>query len=173
MGNFDDLADFRAQFLALQQTVAGLTVRVSGLGAGARVYNNANLSISTGTFTALTFNSERYDNGDLHSTSSNTGRLTAPVTGLYLIGASVEWDGNTTGDRFATILLNGGTTIARVSQRANAGAGNTTGQEPVCPYYLVAGDYVEVVVIHDAGVSLNVLATASYSPEFWMARIGT
>jgi hypothetical protein len=137
----------------------------------ARVYNSANISINASTFTALTFNSERYDNGSLHSTSANTGRLTAPITGLYLIGASVEWAGNTTGDRFASIQLNGATTIARVAQRANAGAGNTVTQEPGCPYQLTAGDYVEVVVIHDAGVALNVLASGNYSPEFWMVRL--
>ena len=45
------------------------------------VYNNANISIATGTNTALTFNSERYDNAAMHSTSSNTQRITAPTGG--------------------------------------------------------------------------------------------
>lgn len=134
----------------------------------ARVYNNANISIATGTATALTFNSERYDDGSLHSTAANTGRLTAPVAGLYSIGASVEFAANAVGVRVVIVQLNGTTNLVRQDQAAS-GAGNFIGVST--EYRLSAGDYVEAVVFQNSGGNLNVNSSGNVSPEFWMHRV--
>lgn len=132
----------------------------------ARVYNSANLSTADSTLTALTFNSERFDNGDLHSTVANTGRLTVPITGLYLIGGNVEWAAHATGLRELNIRLNG-TTYIETDSRLSAGAFRSTFQAVSTLYRLAATDYVELVGQQASGGALNVLASASYSPEFW------
>lgn len=139
--------------------------------SGARVYNSANISIPDSSFTNLTFNSERFDTGSIHSTSSNTGRLTAPVTGKYLISASLAFVNNATGLRIAGILLNGTTNLAAQSTAAFAGTSANFSLTTI--YHLTAGDYVEVSVYQTSGGPLNVSASGNFSPEFSMILLGT
>jgi hypothetical protein len=138
----------------------------------ARVYNNAALTITTGTTTALTFNSERWDLGtttEQHSTSANTGRLTCQVPGLYAVTLLVNWASNATGARYAWITYNtGGATFA-----GNIGTdsrppvnGDETRMIVTTEYRLAVGDYVECGVYQTSGGNLNVQSGASYSPEF-------
>jgi hypothetical protein len=156
---------------AVNRVVDALRDAVSPPLPQARVFNSANISIPTGTVTALTFNSERYDNGGLHSTSANTGRLTAPITGLYVIGGNVRFAANATGIRNALIRLNGTTFIATDTRQATGG-GNATDLPLETQYQLTAGDFLELVVFQDSGGALNVTAGANFSPEFWMTRLG-
>lgn len=139
---------------------------------GARVSNNANLTISNITFTALTFNTERYDTAGLHSTSVNTSRLTAPVPGVYLIAAQVVWDTGTTGQRYLDLLLNGATRIAAVDAGVSVSAGLYPAMAISTVYRLAAGDYVEARVYQGSGGSLAVLVDGAYSPEFMMHLLG-
>lgn len=137
-----------------------------------RVYNSANISLTTATTTALTFNSERYDVGGCHSTSSNTSRLTVPTgeAGVYTIGGAVEFASNTTGERILAIRLNGTTDLAR--QRVDS-AGGQVALTVFTDYALVAADYVELTAYQSSGGALNVLATGNFSPESWMRWVST
>lgn len=136
----------------------------------ARVFNDANISVATsGTRQFLTFNKERYDSGDLHSTSANTGRLTAPITGLYRFGACVVYAANATGFRELSLRLNGATFLTYKTQPAVNG--EDTGMDINTEYQLVAGDYVEVGVLQTSGGALNVRQASNFSPEFWMSRV--
>jgi hypothetical protein len=66
------------------------TDAVTGL-SGAHVYNNSSTTtLNHGTETAITFDSEIYDTGTYHDTSSNTERLTTAVAGLYLIAFHLD-----------------------------------------------------------------------------------
>lgn len=49
------------------------------------------LTIANNSTTQLTFDSERWDTDGMHSTSTNTGRLTCVTSGLYLVFANVQW----------------------------------------------------------------------------------
>lgn len=132
-----------------------------------RVYNSAAQSIPDVTHTAITFDTERVDVGGLHSTVSNTSRITVPSggDGWYSIGGGLEYAAvNTTGIRQAEIKLNGSTIIA-IQQ---VPAANIVQQCNVsCFWQLAAGDYVELVAFQSSGGALNVDAATSYSPEFW------
>lgn len=144
----------------------------SGGAPMARVYNSTNFSVATATLTAVTFDSERYDIGSCHSTSSNTSRLTVPsgAGGVYAIGGCVQFAANATGTRSLSIRLNGTTTIgvnSVVSLSANAFA------IPVlCEYRLSAADYVELCIYQTSGGNLNAEAASNYSPEFWFRWVG-
>lgn len=133
----------------------------------ARVYNSAAESITTGTNTALTFNTERYDTGGCHSTVSNTSRLTVPSGGggLYHIGGTITFAANATGDRALWIQLNGATRLVQDLRRASGTF--ETSINVVCDYVLAAGDYVELYVFQSSGGNLNVNASSAYTPEFW------
>lgn len=139
----------------------------------ARVYNAANISVANATGTALTFNSERRDDGSLHSTSVNTDRLTAPVTGWYMLWGNVEFAVNATGFRTVSFRV-GATPDIYGAEQAAAVAGDTTIIGATCLIHLTAGDYVRLFVYQTSGGALNVIytaggsASARYSPEFGM-----
>lgn len=138
----------------------------------ARVFNSAAIAIANQTTTFLTFNSERFDTDNMHSTSSNSGRLIAVTAGRYLFGAHCQWEPNATGDRVMDIMLNGVDIIAVSVMGSAKTAGNHTRQFATGFWEFTANDYIEVRVWQDSTVSLNVDAQAKHSPEFWMAWQG-
>jgi hypothetical protein len=136
---------------------------------GARVYHNAAQAITTATITYLNFNSERYDVGNLHDTVTNNSRLTAPVSGKYVITTSIFYASNATGVRYLAIEHNGTLTIAFDTR--GAVSGDITGITISTIYNLSAGDYVRVWVYQNSGGNLNVSSTGNSSPEFAMALV--
>ena len=169
--------------------LAGLTVggvALSTLGAdaavedtmleGCRVYNNANISISDSTITALTFNTERYDDNTIHDTSTNPARLTCKTAGKYLIAGNVEFAANQVGYRRLYIRhypIGGGgpIDIAVVSDVAVDAAVGPLRFAVATVYALAVGDYVTLAVYQSSSGALNVSVQANYSPEFMMQRI--
>jgi hypothetical protein len=137
--------------------------------AHARVYNIGSISIPDVTWTSLTFNSERVDISAMHSTSSNTGRLTVPSGegGWYDLGGHAQFTTSAGGvARMIRIRLNGTTLLASapggpISASFNAYCTVTT------KYLLAAGDYVELQVFQNSGGALNCITAANESPEFF------
>jgi hypothetical protein len=150
-----------------------VTLGLSGPGfAGASVYHSANQAITTGTTTALAFNSERYDTDAFHDTSTNTSRLTVPTGkgGKYLVTANAQWE-NWSGDRAnLTIRKNGSTGLAAEEWQKNDVNGNSM---PMVVWVgeLAAGDYVEAVVWQNSGSNKNVNAVADSSPTFTITKL--
>lgn len=163
--NFDQLVK------QWEQERSALETRIAALEnpPRARVFNSANISVANATFQALTFNSERYDSAGLHSTVSNTERLTVTEAGLYTIGVSVQYAANATGIRQIYLRVNGTTYVASNGYQAptvsDGGYASVT-----TDYELAATDYVEAVAFQRSGGGLNVVASANYSPEFWICR---
>jgi len=137
---------------------------------GARVYNDASQTIGTSSLTALTFNSERYDNGGLHSTVTNTNRLTAQKAGKYLITAHIEWSSNTTGVRRLYMRVNGSSIITEATDLASSM--DSQNQNLATIYHLAASGYVELQVYQSSGVDAQILADGEVSPEFAMQWLG-
>jgi len=137
---------------------------------GARVYNSSNIDPATSSWVTLTFDSERTDLEAMHSTASNTSRLTAPSGGggLYMVGGTVAFDTSGAGSggsiKGLRILLDGTTVIAE----------HTIGSLhasfaivlSICTMYQIpAASYVELQVYTNTDV--DVLAAGNYTPEFW------
>lgn len=140
--------------------------------AHARIYNSANISINNNTRTALTFNSERIDVSAMHSTVSNTSRVTVPTGegGMYFHSGHIEWAANATGQRNCEIRLNG-TTLIAIDNVPSAGAAVNNEQSVATIYQEAAADYVELTVFQTSGGALNVQVAGNYSPELtamWM-----
>ena len=131
-----------------------------------RAYNNAAISIANNTVTALTFNSERWDTDTIHSTSSNTGRLTATTAGKYGMGGNAQWSADPV-NATIYIKLNGATFIAQDGVVADYRVMNISTE-----YDLAAGDYIELAVKQISGGPINIEAASNISPEFWMSRKG-
>lgn len=132
----------------------------------ARVYSTANFP-TTATFAAVTFNSERYDGDNMH-TSGNPTQLVCNTAGIYHIGACAEFPTDAGAGRLNLGLrVNGTILIAWAYGMANSAT--TSHLQVSCDYLLNATDYVEMVVASQGG--LTVQASANLSPEFWMHRI--
>lgn len=133
------------------------------------VFNNANISIADATLTALTFNSESYDVGGMHSTAVDTARITFPAAGTYTIIANIIFASNATGIRQIRFRINGATFILMHNFGAVTGNETTTGA--VVDYLAAAGDYVECMVYQDSGGPLDVSFIDSRSPRFMAHKL--
>lgn len=139
------------------------------LNIAARVYNSGNQSISNNTTTALTFDSERWDTDGIHSTSSNTSRLTCTRAGKHLIVGHVRWALNTTGMREIGIRLNGATFLAVLDATPNASFDHVMVVTTI--WDMAVGDYVELTTYQNSGGALNAVASPNYANEFMIQRL--
>ncbi len=129
---------------------------------------SASQSISTSTPTAIQFNdSDIYDVGGMHDPAVNNTRLTVPAggAGLYLVGGRTGWESNNTGLRAIDIRLNGTSTGA--FERWPTVQNTNTFHFIQWMVPMVAGDYVDLAVTQDSGVSLSVSGAAFWA--IWMA----
>jgi hypothetical protein len=142
-----------------------------GYTEGAHVTQSTNQSVPTGgSGLKVPFDTETHDTDTIHSTVTNTTRLTCATTGVYSIGGSLMYAANATGNRDAYILLNNTTFIAADNRAARATGGTTLTPQTIYP--LTAGDYVELVTYQTSGGALNVEAYDAIGIAFWMQRIG-
>lgn len=131
----------------------------------ASVFNNAAVSVADNTITALTANSENFDNDALHSTVTNTGRLTVQTEGRYEFTCRVNFAADITdGRRVLQLRKNGGTGITVASHRAVID-GNSQTLSGFLKDAMLAGDYIEVLCLHTAGNALNV-TLQEFTAEF-------
>ena len=80
------------------------TANFSGTIPAVRARSGDTVPVASGrSGTPLPWSDETYDTADLHSTVTDTSRLTAPVTGVYNIIARVRWDSNPDGQRLLTL----------------------------------------------------------------------
>ena len=128
----------------------------------ASVFNSAVQTLTTGSITTLTFDSEDFDVGAMHSTSSNTSRLTVPTggDGLYLISIAVNFVSNNSGSRIVYVKKNG--SGAFTITKPSVGSGVVTSVESVFLMSLVATDYVEIQGQQDSGGNLDVTTATRF-----------
>jgi hypothetical protein len=122
----------------------------------AGVYHSTTQALSDSTDTFVLFDSEDYDVGAMHSTVSNTSRLTVPTggDGLYLVIAAVAFGSNATGYRQLRLAKNG---TALNSIRAQGGTASGDSVIQISDILnLAAADYVEVKAYQTSGGSLNI-----------------
>jgi hypothetical protein len=158
-------------------TIAAGAVGPSKLGTipAVRAWNDAGQTVPTAATSdsnTLTFNTNVYDTQGLHSTTTNTSRLTAPISGVYDVSVSVIWASNGTGRRSLSIVKGGDTFLAAGSQVvAVPGAGLVTNQTVSTQLRLPAGGYVEAIVSQDSGGNLAVRSLNPGSPAFEMSWV--
>ena len=114
-------------------TVANLSVTGNSTIAGVQTVtggrvmltHSAAQGIANSAFTALNWDTETSDASGLHSTSANSSRITFVVSsGLWMVGANVQWDASSGGIRVTRIIKNdltieGATYIEKITNNAN------------------------------------------------------
>ena len=139
-----------------------------------RVYNSANISVNDATVTALTFDSERFDTDTMHSTSSNTGRITATSAGKYILGFGGSLASAADYNFVQSRIRRAGTTnIAAQGMQHNVITIDPN-WSLVTLWSFAAAEYGEAVVYQDntAAAARNVEVVADRSPEFWASWVG-
>ena len=137
---------------------------------GCQAYLSSNQSLNNTTETAIVFDSESWDDDTYHSTSSNQSRLTATTTGVYIVYANVQFDTDSTGDRYIRFLKGGATEMARVSIHA-AGGSLTTNLFLAAVMELTATNYVECYAYQASGGALNV-SGGEFTTNFGLIYLG-
>ena len=138
----------------------------------ARIYNSTNesvpLQIAGAPVMRLSFDRVSFDTAGLFDPAHPT-RLTAPVTGIYLISANVSWQitSSPSGLNRAVVLYVNDAAVS-IDQRPPA---QETRQVVTTLYRLKAGDEVEVGVGQDEATTLIADAVGDYAPSLEMAWI--
>lgn len=145
-------------------TLASLNVTTAT--DAARVTNSAAIQIPNGAATALTFDTQRWATSGMHSTTTNSSRVTVLSTGLYDVTAQVELSSGVLGQRDLRIVLNDATVIGRQSVFSSSPVVLTA----ATTYRMSATtDYVGVQIYFD-GSTGRVLQGAAYSPELMLTK---
>lgn len=141
--------------------------QVTGQSTGARVYNNANIPVPTGTTFILSFNSQRWNDGGMYS-SAATDRLTCQAAGKYAIIGNVRAI-VATGNWALQVNKNGTDIIGMAVGLPRAGLGQRMIISTIDD--LVAGDYLQLTFFQNTGATVNVEVGAQYSPEFMAQKL--
>ena len=123
------------------------------------VYSSSVQSVTDSTVTAMACGSESLDNNGMHSTTSNTSRITAVNAGRYTLTGTASFAANSTGMRRLTFRLNG-TTEYDLVQVAATSVGSSVILSASRTFTLAISDYDEMTVYQSSGGALNVTALA-------------
>lgn len=132
-------------------------------------------SVADSTLVVLSAPNEKFDNDSMHSTSSNTSRITAQTAGRYLIGATVNWQQILENNvpLLLNIIRNGGGAgdafnIAQLP--AINRSGFTTAMSGALTLVLAAGDYVEARVRQDNSLNVAINCTLEEFYAIFLTR---
>lgn len=135
-----------------------------------RLRHSANQSLSSGSTVSLSFDTEDFDNDTMHSTVTNTSRITCVTAGKYMVRGQVTFANNATGRRILSLVKNGVSTEGRTIENPTNGSNHS--QEVAALFDLVPGDYVQLQAQQTSGSTINVIAQASFTPAFWAYKVG-
>lgn len=149
----------------------------AGLGSNiaVRVRKSTDTSLTEDTFTTITFDTEIFDDYAMHSTVSNTSRLTAVRAGKHAVHGLASFDSSAVGIRLIRIIKNANTALVVDWQQLNAcAAGYTRVSAGGALVHLDAGDYIELQAYFyftGSGGTLALKADGTFSPSlsmFWV-----
>ena len=121
-----------------------------------KVYNSTTQSIPTSVFTTLSFDSELWKFGSLHSVSVNPSRILLPVVGRWLLVAKIAYQANTAGaSRYLRLLRNGSLAEdLEISPPVQSVLVGTTVSATTTLSTGVTNEYVELQAYQDSGFPL-------------------
>lgn len=131
---------------------------------------STNQSVTTGTWTTVLYDREVLDGWSMHSTVTNTGRITIPsgAAGVYHVGAMLEFQAS--GSTFVGLRLrvDGATVIADNGWATATVAGGSVATH----WNLAAASYVETQVFHNSGSTQDVSVAGGYPCMMWAVWLG-
>ena len=137
----------------------GVTVQKITSAPAFRAYKSSgNQSVTTGTFTKLTFQTTDFNVGNCYDTS--TSKFTPTVAGYYNITASVGTEGSSTLNRFLIQIYKNGSGTSNYLQDSSFNGASVNQGFVICGSDLIylngTTDYVEIYAyISGTGLSAN------------------
>ena len=149
-----------------------ITAASNGSGAasatGANIHTAGGFTTTNNAKVPVLWDTVSFDTASYYS-AGNPTRLTAPVTGLYIVTTSLLWATNSTGERVVEFCINGASS-SPVSVLGDSPAGTSDfAQCATTLVNLTAGDYVEVYVFQNSGSNIGIQAGAF--SNFTMAKL--
>lgn len=130
--------------VATQKAVKAYVDNRGAVKAMCRVYQTGATSIGTGgTFYAMDFAAESFDNDTMHDNVTNPSRITFTTAGTYLVGGTA-WIATADNAVGMKIRANGTTDIAGTKSTETSGDSNSASASTL--YTFTAGQYVEFLV---------------------------
>jgi hypothetical protein len=139
---------------------------------GAFIYRNSNQSIPNNAGTFMTFTTMSRNVGAFWNAGLPT-RLTIPTSAWYAVGFQGIWAANSTGQRYALLVVNGTVSLCFDVRQPVATFG--TSHNLVSFFLFTAGDFLELQLFQNSGGALNFLGftgAQTYGPFFWVMRLG-
>lgn len=139
---------------------------------GCRLSKTSSQSITTSTYTAITFQAEVFDTDAFHDNTTNNTRITIPTGkgGYYLFIGKSNIADSATNIRVMRFFKNGATQLQNIA---------FTGRVEDTPQFtfstianLTAGDYVELSFLQNSGSSLDFNAGGATDSEFSCQFLG-
>lgn len=130
-----------------------------------RITHSTTQSITNNTTTALLADSETYDTDSMHSTSSNTSRITMNKAGIYVVTSFFLLAGDSDYTFLEWAIRQNGSTDLVVDRNLNPGTSSTARRfQATTQMKFAANDYVETTFSH-----VNTNAGANNVSGFVMA----
>jgi len=127
-----------------------------------RVTNSGAQTITTATLTPITFDTEIFDPYGMHSTTSNTSRITVATPGYYMIEGLLSFNVSSGGRRVAYLKVNNATFID-ANEPDVVADGTAAPALKVCTiYYMSSGNYVELIAYHTKGSDVSTVASGAH-----------
>lgn len=123
-------------------------------------------TLTTGTWTALTFTTEDIDSHSGHSTVSNTDRYVIQRSGNYWISGKSAYAANATGQRGSRFTKNGVAIPSSQVLAERTGTNNTMVSAPTMLVPFVLNDIVRIEGIQTSGGNLNTSVSGNDEQSF-------
>ena len=132
-------------------------------------------SIANSATSALSMDTEDFDNDNMHSTVTNSSRATPVTAARYQVSGATSYVSNATGSRHAEIWKNGAALNGGGASMQTDSAGVSTRQPTRTLTLPMNGttDYVEIVAFQTSGVGLNTDVTGITQPTLSVRWVGT
>ena len=128
----------------------------------ARLTKTANQSISSSTYTQITWNSELIDTSSFHDNVTNNERITVPTAGYYKFFIQLEYAANGTGERDIFYLLNATSGAGTIIYKGPGSSVDNFSHQTTFILNLAANDFVIAQTYQTSGGALNVVGQNSF-----------
>jgi len=121
------------------------------------VSNSASVLTTNSTFTFMNANTELWDTDSMHSTVTNTSRLTATTAGRYQLTVTMRFGINATGSRVIGYRVNGGGSNIQLMTGLNTGVSVEMVLSGSDMLVMAATDYIETFSWQNSGGDLDAI----------------
>jgi hypothetical protein len=166
-GTYDNLPiGTTAQVLTADTTVSPYKVKwatpASSSPKIARLTKTASQSVTSSTYTNITWDSELIDTSSFHDNVTNNQRITVPTAGYYKFFIQLEYAANGTGERDIFYLLNATSGSGTIVYKGPGSSVDNFSHQTTFILNLAANDFVIAQTYQTSGGALNIVNQCSF-----------